>query len=95
MIVKRYNLNPLNVFGLRQISHCPPHFYTVDFNLSTTEKRIGDWIWENLEGRFFLGDVYVIAKDSKKFSTLQKRAAFEIHSEASYFAIVLHDINKF
>lgn len=82
--------------GLRQISYCPPHFYAVDFNLSAAEKRISDWIWENLNGRFFLGDTYIVSKDNKgKFSTLQKRAAFEIHSEASYFAMLLPDLNKF
>ena len=92
-----YQPNPLNTFNLREVEHCPPHFYAVDFNLSTNEKKLRDWIWENLQGRFFLGDTYVVIdrSDDKKISTLQKRAAFEIHGEASYFAMFLPDLNNF
>ena len=108
MIVKNYQPNPLNTFELRQLSHCPPHFFAVDFDLSTNEKKLSDWIWENLTGRFFLGDVYrqrdpgdterIRLDSSGNLSigtVLQKRAAFEIHSEASYFAMLLPDLNKF
>lgn len=85
-----FQLNPLNLFGLRKLDHCPPHFFAVDFDLSTNEKKISDWIYENLSGRFYLGD----SLDAEK-KNLCKRAAFEIHSEASYFALQLADINKF
>lgn len=91
-----YQPNPLNTFNLRRVEFSPPHFYAVDFDLAVTEKRITDWIWENLQGRFYFGDVFQIIKDSdKRYTTLQKRASFEIHSEASYFAMLLHDLNKF
>jgi len=96
MTVKLFQPNPLNTFELRELGHCPPHFYAVDFDLSTTEKRIRDWIWENLHGRFFLGDTYVVVSEGRSTrSVLHKRAGFEIHSEASYFAMFLPDINKF
>jgi hypothetical protein len=93
-----YQPNPLNTFQLRQLDHCPPHFYAVDFHISVAEKKISDWIWEHLHGRFFLGDTYSVTRDSdsnKKYVSVSKRAAFEIHGEASYFAMVLNEINKF
>jgi hypothetical protein len=96
MTVKPYSLNPLNVSGIRKVAHCPPHFFAVDFNLSCPEKKITDWIWEHLEGRFYFGDIYTdIVDNGTKRNILQKRAAFEIHSESSYFAMLLNDINKF
>lgn len=93
-----YQPNPLNTFDLRELKHCPPHFAAVDFNLSTSEKKISDWIWENLHGRFYFGDVYVrvaSTNDKERRTQLQKRAAFEIHGEASYFAMCLPELNKF
>jgi hypothetical protein len=94
--VRKYQPNPLNIFGLRELEHCPPHFFPVDFDLSCNPKKISDWIWENLEGRFYFGDTYGVDQNNRSSRTfLQKRAAFEIHSEASYFAMILSDLNKF
>jgi len=68
----------------------------VDFDLSTNEKKLTDWIWENLEGRFFVGDTFVVDKTTKaKYTHMVKRAAFELHGEASYFAMFLPELNKF
>jgi len=67
---------------------CPPHFYAVDFNLSCPSKQLSDWIYVNLSGRYYIGEV-------AEGRNLHHRAAFEIHSEASYFALSLPDINKF
>jgi hypothetical protein len=85
----------LDLQGQRQLSHCPPHFNQVTFDISTNERVIVNWIWENLSGRFFFGDHYQMKGTSVSRGNMCKLAAFEIHSEASYFAIVLPDINKF
>ena len=85
----------LELVRRRQLSHCPPHFELVKFDISTGEKHIINWIWENLSGRFFFGDYYQIHGNSRSKNNLCKIAAFEIHSEASYFAMVLPEINKF
>jgi hypothetical protein len=96
MIVQKYQPNPLNTFLLRRLEHCPPHFAVVDFSLSTNEKRLSDWIWEHLAGRFFLGDSYISqGTGTDKRSVLSKRAGFEIPGEASYFALFLPELNKF
>lgn len=94
MTVNKFVVNQLNNHNLRELDHCPPHFFPVDFDLSANEKRLRDWIWENLQGRFYFGDTYGTGENAKN-SYLKKRAAFEIHSEASYFAICLPELNKF
>ena len=86
-MLKHGDINPLNVFGLRELDHCAPHFYRVCFDLKTSEKKIKDWIYENLEGRFWMGDVYI-------GSVLQKCVAFEVPAESSYFALLLDQINQ-
>lgn len=92
MTAKKFQPNPLNLFNLRRVEHCPPHFFAVDFDSSANDKKISDWIWENLTGRFFLGDVFV-QNDAGR--AIKKRAGFELHGEATYFALQLNDINKF
>ena len=64
----------------------------MDFNLAVNDKKVSDWIYENLSGRFFLGDAY-IKNDSGRH--MCKRAGFEIHGEATYFALQINDLNKF
>lgn len=73
---------------MRRMNHIPPHFSKVLFSLSAEQKKITDWVWENLEGRFFFGDFYT-DKD------VQKVAAFELEGEASYFALILDTINVY
>ena len=89
-MLKHNDVNPLNVFDLRQTAHCPPHFVQVPFDLATSEKRIVDWIYENLDGRFYFGDYIFSDKEGTKS---QKCVAFEIHSEASYFSLFLDKVN--
>jgi hypothetical protein len=92
-MLKYGEVNQLAVFGLRQLEHCPPHFTAVDFELRTHEKEILDWIWEHLSGRFYLGDFYT--KTTGNSVSLSKRAAFEIAGEASMFALIIDQINRF
>lgn len=91
-MLKYGEANPLAVFGLRQLDHCPPHFTRLEFNIKTTDKIITDWIWTNLSGRFWFGDFY--SKTDSGSVTFQKCAAFEIPGEASMFALILDQINK-
>ena len=91
-MLKHNEPNPLNIHGLRQVNHCPPHFTTVYFDLSVSEKDLTDWLYENLEGRFYSGQVDV-RQESGKYAR-QQCIAFEQSSEASYFALFLPQINK-
>jgi len=86
--------NPLTVFGLRRIEdHCPEHFVPVDFDIKCREKTILDWVWTNLSGRFYMGDHYYRNADGA--IETKKRIAFEVPGEASMFALILDQLNRF
>jgi hypothetical protein len=92
-MLKHNEVNPLTVFGMRRMEHCPPHFSSIRFETRVAEKLITDWIWENLTGRFYVGDVY-FKSDTNSHISLEKQIAFEIPGELSYFSLVLDKINK-
>lgn len=92
-MLKYGEVNPLAVFGLRRLDHCPPHFERVEFDARVSDKDIADWIHSNLTGRFFLGDWYVPKEDSS--IQMVKCAAFESAGESSYFALQLDKINAY
>ena len=85
-------INPLNVFGLRRVEHCPPHFEIVVFDLRVPEQNITNWIYENLTSRFYFGEHYYL-DDANRIQKSYK-AGFELHSEASYFGLFLDQINR-
>ena len=91
-MLKYKEANPLAVFGLRELEHCPPHFVRVEFELRANDKTITDWVWANLSGRFWVGDWY--SKDSTDHVIFRKCVAFESPGEASMFALILDQINK-
>jgi hypothetical protein len=91
-MLKYKEANPLEVFGLRRVDHCPPHFVKFTFDSYIAEKAIVDWIYENLTGRFYFGEYY--SKDSNNISRMSKCAAFEIPGEASYFALQIDVLTK-
>lgn len=93
-MLKQNEVNPLNVFGLRRLDHCPPHFETLCFDLKTNEKNISDWIYENLSSRFFLGDTYILSPENNNV-VLCHKVGFEDSSELTYFGIFLDTINTY
>jgi hypothetical protein len=92
-MLKHNEVNPLAVFGLRELEHCPLHFTKIQFDLRANQKTISDWVWSNLSGRFWYGDWYY--KDDAGNVQTQKCMAFEIPGEASMFALMLDQLNKF
>ena len=86
-------INPLDVFNLRQLDYCPPHFHLVKFDLRASVRDIENWIYEHLSGRFYIGNYVTVDSDSSKSMALQKVVAFELHEEASYFGLFLPNIN--
>ena len=91
-MLKYGEVNPLNVHNLRRTETCPLHFSSINFEIRTSEKTITDWIYENLSGRFWLGEHY-FANEGGSIA-FNKRVAFEIPAEASYFGMFLDQINK-
>ena len=94
-MLKHGEVNPLNVHGLRQLQHCPLHFEQVIFSPLENTKHFSDWIYENLEGRFYIGDIDVARTPGGKPIDRNMLVAFELASEASYFSLLLPQINTF
>lgn len=92
-MLKHGEANPLNVFGLRELDFCPPHFQRVEFDQRTSDVVIKNWIYENLSGRFFHGQWVNQDADVVPTKTLSKCVAFEEHHEASYFLMNLETFN--
>jgi len=90
-MLKYGEINPLNVFALRKVDYCSPHFTKITFDAKVQDKHLIDWIYENLEGRFWFGDVYRIIDNRPH---IQKCAAFELAPEASYFLLMLDQLNQ-
>jgi hypothetical protein len=90
-MIKTGEPNPLNIFNMRRLNYCSPHLERVYFDIKVHDKIIIDWIYENLEGRFYYGDELHFV-DNK--AVIQKCVAFEIQSEASFFCFALENINK-
>lgn len=108
-MIKYKEPNPLAVFNMRRMEFCPVHFERLTFDLYVGEKVIADWIYENTEGRFFLGSVVKSAplpppgpgreeayryRSGNATREMTHCAGFENHSEASYFALFLNQVNK-
>lgn len=94
-MLKHGEPNPLNVHQLRQLSWCPPHFTRVVFEPYVTEKTITDWLYENLEGRFYVGDIDIARTPGGKPIDRNLLVAFELANEASYFSLYLPSLNTF
>jgi len=63
------------------------------FEPYATEKQITDWLYENLEGRFYVGNIDVARTPGGKPIDRNLLVAFELSSEASYFSLILPSIN--
>lgn len=92
-MLKHGEPNPLNIHGLRQLDWCPPHFVQVTFEPHVAEKTVADWLYENLEGRFYVGTTDLATTPGGKPLSRNFLVAFELPSEASYFSLFLPQIN--
>lgn len=93
-MLKHGDPNPLNVFGLRQVDTCPPHFEKTTFNLSAEKRTISNWIYENLESRFYLEQVRYYNTETKR-TALAMCVGFEDPGELVLFCLSLDKFNTF
>lgn len=56
-MLKHKEANPLAIANMRRMDFLPPHFEKIKFDIKVGEKVITDWIYENTEGRFFVGPI--------------------------------------
>ena len=92
------DVNLLNLHELRQLNHCPPHFekLTIEIKNNNQIKFISDWLYENLEGRFYVGYGFdngtSVSEINLIWSNRTITVAFELPSEATYFSLMLNQI---
>ena len=93
-MLKLLEPNWFNISGTRRVvTHCHPHFMPVSFSRNASELDISNWVYENLEGRYWIGDTQVRSGVELKLDILST-VAFEEHSEATYFSLMLNQINQ-
>lgn len=90
-----HEVNWANLTNTQRVEHCPPHFTPIYFSLYTVEQHIANWLHENCAGRFYLGDSYVRDADVLTNLGLHKVVAFENPEEATYFTLMLGQINQY
>lgn len=78
--------NPLDLYGMRRVEFCPPHFESVNLSRSyNMEQAICEWIEAKLVGRYFFGPNIVLDEDNSIVKTYT--VGFENPKEMSYFTL--------
>jgi transposase len=87
MALKNGKPNPLNYFGLRRVEFAAPHFKytTIDRYNPTLLKGFDNWIRQNLNNRYFIGQC--LALDNTNTIVYNTRIGFESEKELSFFTI--------
>ena len=94
MALKHNYVNPLAVNNMRQLDFLPAHFERVTFDLLVDQKNISDWLYENTDGRFYIGQAVQHSDVAGEKPKSCFCVGFEVHAEASYFAIMLPSFNQ-
>jgi hypothetical protein len=85
-MIKEFKINPLNVFGARQVSLPPPHFEFVNIPIMyNLEESIANWIQKKLKNRFYIGKNVILDNENKIKQVLT--IGFEDSKEMSYFML--------
>jgi hypothetical protein len=70
MALVRDQVNAMNVLGIRKLNHIPPHFQSL--NLKTTDiDEIEDWIYRNLESRYYINNTQAIDDNNKLIDVIE------------------------
>lgn len=90
-------INLLNVHGMRQLKFCPPHFTQIIISSEVSKlsiKEFKDWLYENLQGRFYIGHIDTPRNPDTRLFSRDTVIAFEIAEEASYFSLILPNLSR-
>lgn len=83
-------VNKIAAAGGRQVNCLPYHFESIKI-IGYNESQIKNWIWKNLNGRFYLGPKYKIENGSVIYEHV---AAFEDPAEATMFVLMAETISE-
>lgn len=71
MALIRGRVNPLNVLGLRRLSHIPPHFAKITTTKLDKKENIDIWIYQRLDSRYCIRNSYLVNQDKKLIEVLE------------------------
>lgn len=93
MPIKNGKINPLNVLGLRRVNFPAHHFVYTTFPKynSSYSSKLENWINQNLNGRFYIGQYIGLATDNT--IVYNTRVGFENEKELSFFILACPDLN--
>lgn len=85
-MIKNKKINPLNVFGVRQVKSAPPHFEYVNLPMTyNIEGSITKWVQNNLKHRFYIGKNVTLDDSNKLVQVLT--VGFEEPKDMSFFML--------
>lgn len=92
MALKNGTVNPLNALGIRKVPFPAHHFYytLLPKYTPTYHKVIDDWIYANLNGRYYIGQAIDLIDNTIVFST---KIGFEQEKELTFFKLACPHIN--
>lgn len=65
MSLKRNEINPLSVLGLRKLTFIPEHFSVLEISYKIDTKLLDQWIQFNLNSRYALQNGYSLDENKK------------------------------
>jgi hypothetical protein len=65
MALIRGKVNPLNVLGLRRLTHIPPHFAKMTTSKVDKFDIIENWVYTKLDSRFCIRKTYKVNDENK------------------------------
>jgi hypothetical protein len=85
MSLLRGTINPLNVLGLRKLSHIPPHFAKITSKNIDKIDVIDSWIYTRLDSRYCVKKSYILDQDKKMVEVVE--IGIEEPRELSMFSL--------
>lgn len=86
-MIRKGKINPLNVLDIRRTEFCPPYFETISVTFSyNLLKALNDWIYDNISGRYYIGQTVELVDDDSQFKNKIK-VGFENPGDMSYFML--------
>jgi len=85
MSLLRGTINPLNVLGLRKLSHIPPHFAKMTSKNVDKIDLIDSWIYTRLDSRYCVKKSYVLDHNKKMVEVVE--IGVEEPKELSMFSL--------
>ena len=86
MTIKNGKINPLNALALRKVNFPAAHFHFITLNKFNPNylRQIDDWIFNSLNGRYYIGSSLALINNSITYVT---KIGFETDKEISFFTI--------